>query len=74
MVTPEESPLSPLQKRWVVNRVKEGENIWWLLKNPPLSPLQERWVVNRVKEGENIWWLLKNSPLSPSGEMGAGQG
>jgi hypothetical protein len=34
------SPLSPLQKRWVVNRVKEGGNIWWLLKNPP-SPFSE---------------------------------
>ncbi len=72
-MAPEESP-SPLQKRWVVNRVKEGGNIWWLLKNTP-SPLQKRWVVNRFKEGGNIWWLLKNlPPLPPSEEMGGEQG
>jgi hypothetical protein len=35
----------------MVDRVKKGEYIWWLLKNPP-SPLQERWVVNWVKEGK----------------------
>ncbi len=41
LVAPEEFPLSPLQERWVVNRVKEGENIWWPLKNPPSPPSGE---------------------------------
>jgi hypothetical protein len=45
-------PPSLLQKRWVVNRVKEGENIWWFLKNPPSPPFRRDGWWTGLKKGK----------------------